>query len=552
MPSSYDIQAVQQAYQQAWYPEPQPLPQPQTWTQPLTGAALSTLTGVDTSALEAVLFGKDIPKFVGGQALIGCRIIEGPFLNSGLVDFIATAAQSANPSATRTITSLRLNGTESWTAAGGSIGTPFAGMTVNVKTGTEDQTPFASSITRYGDRAVAYRSQICVEVINCPLSVFNNVIPFASIFVHESDSITRNEALTVLARDARFDDSEFEFDVSGSDEFWIVPQQYSGGLVGFLQTMRSIFRDWNITATDKLRVFENNAGDGIDTTITRSNTTAGSIKLLRGNALALERQRLLQFIDTDRDNDINAVSGRLERFPVSSTASQNARTISLPIGTTESAAQALVSQSLLIDDLARKKISYTGMTSLYGSEPGDIVYYAPDPNISIMARVTSVARKAADYATEITAEQIRHLGLSVNTAPEITSGASFTINENTTAVTTVTATDADFSLLTYSIVGGADQALFTINSVTGALSFITAPDFDAPTDSDADNVYVVIVQASDGELVDTQTITVTVANVVETPNPGTPIGMLLSLTREIEDAQGTPMGGLLLTLTQEI
>ncbi len=519
--------------------------------QPLTQAAQSTLTGVDSSALEAVLFGKDIPKFVGGKALIGCRIIEGPFLHDdSLVDFIATAAQSANPSAARTITSLRLNGTESWTALGGSIGTAFAGMTVNVKTGTEDQTPFASSVTRYGSRAVAYRSQICVEILNCPLGVFNNIIPFASIFVRETDSITRNDALTVLARDARFDDSEFEFDVSGSDTFWIVPQQYNNGFVGFLQNMRSIFRNWNITATDKLRVFENTAGDGIDSTITRSNTTAGSIKLTRGNALALERQRILEFIDTDRDNEINTAIGRLERFPVSSTASQNSSTISLPIGNAETIAQTLVSQSLLIDDLARKKISYTGMTSLYGSEPGDIIRYEPDPNISITARITSVARKAADYGTEITAEQISSLGLSSNTAPVITSAASFTINENTTAVTTVTATDD--GLLTYSIIGGADQALFTINSVTGALAFITAPDFDAPTDSNADNVYEVTVQASDGELTDTQTILVTVQNLVEVPNPGTPIGMLLSLTREIEDPAGTPMGGLLLTLTQEI
>src|SRR5256885_359646 len=99
-------------------------------TQPLTPAAQSTVSGVDTTALESALFGKDIPKFVGGQALIGCRIIEGPFLHDNKVDFIATAAQSANPSATRTITSLRLNGTESWTASGGPIGTPFAGMTV--------------------------------------------------------------------------------------------------------------------------------------------------------------------------------------------------------------------------------------------------------------------------------------------------------------------------------------------------------------------------------------------------------------------------------------
>jgi hypothetical protein len=52
------------------------------------------------------------------------------------------------------------------------------------------------------------------------------------------------------------------------------------------------------------------------------------------------------------------------------------------------------------------------------------------------------------------------------------------VAENTTAVMTVTATDADLpaQTLTYSIVGGADAAKFAINSSTGALSFATAPE----------------------------------------------------------------------------
>ena len=93
-------------------------------------------------------------------------------------------------------------------------------------------------------------------------------------------------------------------------------------------------------------------------------------------------------------------------------------------------------------------------------------------------------------------------------------GATAAINvaENTTAVTTVTATDADLpaQTLTYSIVGGADAAQFTINASTGALSFVAAPDFEAPTDAGANNVYDVIVQVSDGTLTDTQAIAVTV------------------------------------------
>ena len=82
----------------------------------------------------------------------------------------------------------------------------------------------------------------------------------------------------------------------------------------------------------------------------------------------------------------------------------------------------------------------------------------------------------------------------------------------------MTATDADAgSTLRYSISRGADAAKFAINATTGALSFVTAPNFEAPADAAANNVYDVTVQVSDGALADTQTIAVTVTNVNEAP-----------------------------------
>ncbi len=61
-----------------------------------------------------------------------------------------------------------------------------------------------------------------------------------------------------------------------------------------------------------------------------------------------------------------------------------------------------------------------------------------------------------------------------NTAPVFTSGTAFNVSENTTAVTTVTASDADLDTLTFAISGGADAALFSINATTGALTFLAA------------------------------------------------------------------------------
>jgi hypothetical protein len=120
--------------------------------------------------------------------------------------------------------------------------------------------PFASSIARYGSKAVPYRSHVCCEIKKIPISVFNNQYPFVSLPVYEAANISRNDALAALARYARYDDSEFEFEVSGTDQFWIVAQQ--SDFIGYLQQFRKIFRNWNITTSDKLRVFENDSSAG--------------------------------------------------------------------------------------------------------------------------------------------------------------------------------------------------------------------------------------------------------------------------------------------------
>lgn len=103
-----------------------------------------------------------------------------------------------------------------------------------------------------------------------------------------------------------------------------------------------------------------------------------------------------------------------------------------------------------------------------------------------------------------------------NAAPVFTSGESFDVEENSTAVTTVAATDADGDAIEYSITGGADENLFAIDADSGELSFTTAPDFENPTDADDDGVYQVEVGASDGQVTVDQALQVTVTDVDET------------------------------------
>ncbi|HZV81029.1 MAG TPA: cadherin domain-containing protein, partial [Geobacteraceae bacterium] len=113
----------------------------------------------------------------------------------------------------------------------------------------------------------------------------------------------------------------------------------------------------------------------------------------------------------------------------------------------------------------------------------------------------------------------------VNEAPTITapnSGNAVTMNvaENSTAVADVNAADVDAGqTITYSL-SGTDAALFSIDASTGVVAFATPPDYEAPADSGADNLYNFTVNATDngtGNLTDTQAFAVTVTDVNEAP-----------------------------------
>lgn len=106
----------------------------------------------------------------------------------------------------------------------------------------------------------------------------------------------------------------------------------------------------------------------------------------------------------------------------------------------------------------------------------------------------------------------------VNEAPSFSSAGGHKITENTTLIATVAATDIDGDAITYSILGGADAAGFAIDGQTGALSFLTAPDHDVPADTDGDNIYDVVIQASDGPLSVSQVLSIVVEDINEAPS----------------------------------
>jgi VCBS repeat-containing protein len=168
----------------------------------------------------------------------------------------------------------------------------------------------------------------------------------------------------------------------------------------------------------------------------------------------------------------------------------------------------------IVDGADQGRFSITSGGALSFNSPPN--FEAPtDANAD---NVYSVTVQADDGIGGTTTQTINVTVTRVNdNSPVFTSANTANVAETTTAVMTVTATDADLpaQAVSFSIVGGADQARFAITS-GGSLSFNSAPNFEAPTDADGNNVYVVTVQASDGNgRTTSQTLSVTVTPVNE-------------------------------------
>ena len=120
----------------------------------------------------------------------------------------------------------------------------------------------------------------------------------------------------------------------------------------------------------------------------------------------------------------------------------------------------------------------------------------------IMAAFLVVSCSEDDDAGTITPVNVPPTAVDLSMAIKVSDGNTATI--------TLAATDADGDTLTYSI-SGTDASLFQVSS-SGVVTFITAPDFENPSDADANNVYLLTASVSDGSASDTESFTVTVTN----------------------------------------
>ena len=136
-----------------------------------------------------------------------------------------------------------------------------------------------------------------------------------------------------------------------------------------------------------------------------------------------------------------------------------------------------------------------------------------DNTYELSITATDSMAKQANQSLAITI-----LNLNDNAPQFDLSANSFDVAENTTAITTIAATDADGDDLTFSLTNSTDSNLFTLDSTSGALAFISAPDFETAQDSNADNTYDLELNVFDGANTTTQSVSVTVTNIDEAPS----------------------------------
>ena len=144
------------------------------------------------------------------------------------------------------------------------------------------------------------------------------------------------------------------------------------------------------------------------------------------------------------------------------------------------------------------------------TDPGATATDDTDGSVTVSSSADGDTNTVGSYTITYTATDsagnsstaTRTVNVVDTTAPVFTSAATFVVDENTTAIGTVTAEDSDGDTLPFSVSGSN----ISIDTSSGVLTFDSAPTYN----SDGNNTYQATVQVSDGTASDSQDITVSV------------------------------------------
>lgn len=226
-------------------------------------------------------------------------------------------------------------------------------------------------------------------------------------------------------------------------------------------------------------------------------------------------------------NDFDNGPNRSQNFPVLTSANYDGTDLTIT-GTLASASSSKYTIDLYASNASGSTFRYLSSIDVATDSNGNVTFndtlnlptLTHDEFITATATFQHAIGHSNNEGSTSEFSQIVH----VNVAPVITSNggnatATIFVDENTTTVTTVTASDQDFPAqsLNYLVTGGDDQGLFDL-AANGVLTFLNAPDFEVAGDNDADGVYEVEVTVHDSNGgTDVQLIEVVVDDANEFP-----------------------------------
>ena len=120
---------------------------------------------------------------------------------------------------------------------------------------------------------------------------------------------------------------------------------------------------------------------------------------------------------------------------------------------------------------------------------------------------------------------------TANADPSLELADSIQVDENQTAVTSISASDADGDELSYSL-SGDDAGAFSIDS-DGVLAFVSAPDYETQSS------YSITVEVSDGNATTSQAVTIEIVDVDESEPNNEPVIVGLDATVQVNENQSS-------------
>ena len=353
---------------------------------------------------------------------------------------------------------------------------------------------------------------------------------------------------TITATDVDTDNSSISFEISGSDSSSMSIDSSSGAL-SFIsppdyETKNSYVID--ITATDGT----NSASQRLQISVNDLDDTA-PVFTSSSSFVAEENQLSIGTVTVnDVDSDNASIEFEITGSEIVISSSGNLSFVDVPDYEVKSLYQETVTASdgtnsasqaitVTITDANDGAPIFTSPTDFQVDENqtfiGTIVVSDPDNDPVILSLTGTDAeainldqntgvltfKDTPDYesnssfsavitASDGTFETSQSVNISINNlndnSPKITSSAVYTVEENITAIGTITASDADGDSVTFAI-SGADAPSISLDSNSGALTFKSSPDYETKTS------YSALITVSDGLYSASQSIVITISNV---------------------------------------